>query len=238
LSYQIVVACLVVLVIAVFAVAIVWQPEQEARPSRRRRAGEAEELRRYADEVAVAAEHAGVRVDRRRAEWRSLSRTQAAAWRAYQGSDLDLRRSVEAAAFALPETEITPAELSARRRYLERAVTDAYARGDLSVDQFGDALAHRGGWDPTAHPFDQQALLCRIRRDRSRRAYDEVTAIERMAWHEVEMAAAAKESLDHEAALAAFRARGLVRAPEAERTVVMPVPAWNADTVQRPALAA
>jgi hypothetical protein len=182
--------------------------EQRTAPARPSPQAQARELRRYADEVAVAAERAGVMAERRHAEWVAVQRTQDAAWRAYEVAAEAARRVDQAAVFpALTEVDDEPAELAARRRYLHRAATAAHERGELSAEQLGDALFHRNGWDPTLHPFEQEKVLRHVARDRMLRAYHEAAAIERTAWHAYDVAVAAKLSLHNEALDAALRAR-------------------------------
>jgi hypothetical protein len=186
--------------------------DERAAPARPTAQAQARELRRYADEVAVAAERAGVMAGRRHAEWVAVQRTQEAAWRAYEAADEAARRVDQAALFPSliePDDQVdgSAGELTARRRYLHRAATEAHERGELSAEQLGDALFHRNGWDPTLHPFEQQKVLRHVARDRLLRAYQEAAAIERAAWHAYDVAAAAKRSLDDEALDAALRAR-------------------------------
>jgi len=169
------------------------------------------ELRRYAEEVAVAAERAAVMARRRHAEWLAVQRTQEAAWRAYELADQNVRRYEEAALFpALAEEHEAPAdefEIAYRRRRLHRVATAAHERGELSAVQLSDALFHRNGWDPALHPFEQDAMLRQVVRERRLHAYQEASTIERSAWHAADMAAAARRSLEDEAFTAALRAR-------------------------------
>jgi hypothetical protein len=169
------------------------------------------ELRRYAEEVGVAAERAAVMARRRHADWIAVQRTQEAAWRAYEVAEAEVRRFEEAARFpALAEEHEAPAdemELSYRRRRLHRIATAAHERGEMSAEQLSDALFHRNGWDPASHPFVQDAMLREVVRERRLRAYQEASMIERAAWHAADMAAAARRSLEDEAFTAALRAR-------------------------------
>jgi hypothetical protein len=164
------------------------------------------ELRRYAEEVTVAAERADVMAKRRHAEWVAVQRTQEAAWRAYEVAEETVRRMEQAAAFPTL-TDEEPFDAAARRRHLEKAATAAHERGELSAAQLADALFHRNGWDPTLHPFEQDAVLKRVARDRLLSAYREAARIERTAWHAADMAAAARRSLGDEAFDAAQRVR-------------------------------
>jgi hypothetical protein len=169
------------------------------------------ELRRYAEEVAVAAERAAVMARRRHAEWVAVQRTQEAAWRAYELADQNVRRFEQAALFpALAEEHEPPAdelELAYRRRRLHRVATEAHERGEFSAVQLSDALFHRNGWDATLHPFEQDAMMRQAIRERRLHAYQEASTIERATWHAADMAAAARRSLEDEAFTAALRAR-------------------------------
>jgi hypothetical protein len=86
-------------------------------------------------------------------------------------------------------------------------VTDAYRRGDLAAEQVADALAHRNGWDPHLHPFEQEVRVRRAAQHRTLRIYQAAAAMERAARYADELAAAARRSLDAEASAAAVRAR-------------------------------
>jgi hypothetical protein len=174
---------------------------------RRRLAAHAAELGRYADEIAVAAGRAAVTAERCHEEWVAAQRMQEAAWRAYEAADAAARRVLRAAAFPLPATPRTPAEFADRERYLHRAATDAFRRGELSVDQLRDALSHRNGWDPSRHPFEQDAMVRRAAQHRLLRVYQAAAGMERAAWQAAGIAAAARRSLDDEAFQAAQRAR-------------------------------
>lgn len=212
------------------------RPERRIRTRRDSPAARQAELRRYAEEVAVAAERAAVTAERRRAEWAAVSRTQQAAWRAYDEAVEAARRAIQAQAFGVPGAPSTMDEVAARRRYLERAAASAYRRGDLTVEQFGDVLAGRDGWDPRRHPFEQETRLLVARRDRLRRACETLSEVERSAWRAAEVAVAAKQSLDAEALAAALRV-GQLASPSRRLSAVRavrPTPAWNADTAPIP----
>ncbi|WP_433051617.1 hypothetical protein [Dactylosporangium sp. CS-033363] len=158
-----------------------------------RGAQELQELQRYCAEVAVAAERATAMADRRRNEWEAAQRTQEAAWRAFEESEQDVSRLRRANAFPL-----TGDDPENRRRHLVRMVNAAHDRGEISASDLADALMHRDGWDPKAHPFAQQLMLQRVIRDRKFRAYQEASEIERHTANAADMAAAAKRSLDDE----------------------------------------
>jgi len=217
------------------------RPESRIRRRRESHAARQAELRRYAEEVAVAASRAAITAERRRTEWAAVSRTQQAAWRAYDDAAEAARRAIQAQAFDVPDTPSTVEDLAARRRYLEHAAAAAYRRGDLTPGQFGDVIAGRDGWDPRRHPFEQEKRLRVARRDRLRRACATLSEVERSAWQAAEVAVAAKRSLDVEALSAALRVRqatSRTRPPRRPAGSVRPMPSWNADTavIPRPVL--
>ncbi|MFI5916104.1 hypothetical protein [Dactylosporangium sp. NPDC051541] len=158
-----------------------------------RSAKEIQELQRYCTELGVAAERATSMADRRRNEWEAAQRTQEAAWRAFEEAEQDVHRLRRANAF--PLTEDDP---ESRRRHLVRMVNAAHDRGDISASHLADALMHRNGWDPQAHPFAQQMMLRKVIADRKFRAYQEASEIERHAAKAADLAAASKRSLDDE----------------------------------------
>jgi hypothetical protein len=206
------------------------------RPAQRRRnrlVAEAADAARYAEEIAVAASRAAVTWHRRHDDWQAAQRTQEAAWRAFEAADRAHRRIAGAGAFPVPSTALTPSEFADRERYLHRLATQAYRRGELSVEQLGDALSHRNGWDPRRHPFEQEAIVRRAARLRLLRIYQTAAATERAAWDTAERAAAAKRSLDEEAFAAAQRARLLGTRLAAERPQRRPV----VGPLRRPTLA-
>ncbi len=182
--------------------------------SEKRQRQSVREIRRYAEEIGVAAERAAIMARRRHADWVAVQRTQEAAWRAYEVADAQVRRLEQAAVFpTLAEEAPDEAfELASRRRYLHRVATAAHERGELSAEQLGDALFHRNGWDPARHPFEQDEMLRHVVRDRRLSAYQEASAIERAAWHAADMAAAARRSLEDEAFKAAMRVRQVQQA--------------------------
>lgn len=167
---------------------------------------ERQDLDRYAEEIAVAAERAATTAQRRRAEWLAAQDEVEAAWQAYQDVEADLRRLAAAAAMPLPHTPQTPAEYADRERYLHRAALAAYQRQELSRRQLDDILAHRAGWDPRRHPVEQEELLRRAVRDHLRARHRVAAERERAAWQAAELAAASARSLREEAYAAAERA--------------------------------
>jgi hypothetical protein len=176
------------------------------QPPRPQPAGVDDELR-FAEEVATAAARAAVTAERRNTEWVCAHRAVDAAWQAYEVADTAARRAIRAAAFPTPATPLTPAEYATRERNLHRGARAAHARGELSTDQLIDAMSHRNGFDPRAHPFEQDAMLRRIARDRLLRVYLTASELERTAWREADLAMAAKLSLDREASNAARKVR-------------------------------
>lgn len=182
-----------------------WRRVRRA-PSRNQLAARAGELVRYAQEVTVAADRAALTAERRWDGWLAAQDAEDAAWRAYRAADDLAARVLAAAAFPLPATPRTPAEYAHRERYLHRAVTAAYRRGELTAEQLADALTHRNGWDPTRHPFEQDAALSRAARPLLLHRYLEASAAERRAWQAAEVAALSRRSLEAEAFAARVRA--------------------------------
>ena len=186
-----------------------------------RTAKEVQELQRYCTEVTVAAERATVMADRRRGEWESAQRTQEAAWRAFEETERAVERLRRANAF--PQTDDDP---ETRRRHLVRLANAAHARGEISASNLADALMHRNGWDPAAHPFAQELLLRKVIRDRAFNAYQEASELERSTANAADMAAAAKRSLDDECFDAALRLRkATTAAPERSAPSFLTAPA-------------
>lgn len=183
------------------------EPRPAGRKIRRARlVANANDLQRYAEEVAVAAGRAAATAQRKRAEWAAAQRTQEATQRAFEAADLAARRAIQATAFGVQQGPLTLDELNDRRRHLHRSATEAHRRGEISEQQLVDALFETNGWDPYRHPFDQEAMLRRIGRDRLRGAYQATSAIERTAWQAASIATAAMQSLESEALVAAQRA--------------------------------
>jgi len=202
------------------------------RRRRGRLAERADELSRYAEEIGVAAARAAVTAQRTHDEWVAARRTQEAAWRAYEVADTAARRVIQAGAFPAPRTPRTPAEYADRERFLHRAAGEAFRRGELTVEQYGDALAHRNGWNPRLHPVDQERVVRRAGRDRLLRAYQVASALERSSWHTTDMAAVAKQSLDEEL-FAAVRQAGVAR----NRLIAATAPRRRFAAAHRPVLA-
>ncbi|TDC40258.1 hypothetical protein E1211_01885 [Micromonospora sp. 15K316] len=170
-------------------------------------AAESADLRRYADEVAVAAAGAAQTARRRRAAWSSAQTDLDRAWAAYDEAESAARRFVGAGALPTPRTPRTPMEYAARERHLHRAATAAYWRGDLTLRQLGDVFGRRDGWDPRLHPVDQEVRLARVVRDGRLAGYRAAQERERNAWRDAELAADAARALAAEAYAAAARVR-------------------------------
>ncbi|SCL30907.1 hypothetical protein [Micromonospora inyonensis] len=189
------------------------------------------DLRRYAEEVAVAAAGAAHTARRRRTEWLTAQERVDQAWRAYDEAETAARRFAGATALPAPRTPRTPAEYVARERFLHRSAMAAYWRGDLSVRALSDVFARRNGWDPRLHPVVQEAVLSRVLRDLRRVEYRTAAERERAAWQRAEVAARAARSLAEEASLAAERLRaGTSTVVAASRRVpgaVRPAARWR-----------
>ncbi|WP_328425634.1 hypothetical protein OG470_17540 [Micromonospora sp. NBC_00389] len=207
-------SALFLLVLTVLAV-LVARPERDrpavdptpAPTAREVAAAEAADLRRYAEEVAVAAAGAAQTARRRRADWLAAQEQVERAWAGYDEADTAARRFAGAAALPTPRTPRTPAEYAARERYLHRAAMAAYWRGDLSMRQLADVFGQRHGWDPRRHPVEQEVLLNRAVRDARLADYRAAAGRERSAWRDAELAASSARALTEEAYAAAARLR-------------------------------
>jgi hypothetical protein len=172
------------------------------RGERRRRVrAEALETIRYADEMRVASNQAGLAAQRWQERHEQAEEQAVAAWLTWQEADSELTRLRAAAAFTNPWTAPTPAEYADRERYLHRTVHAASARGDLPAG----ALAEEG-WDTRLHPFDQDVAVARAtvahRRECHRRAAETAVA----AAHDANLAIRSRDSLRLECVAAALRA--------------------------------
>ncbi|WP_091672286.1 hypothetical protein [Micromonospora auratinigra] len=196
--------------------ALVARPERDApaEPVADPAAAEAArraDLRRYADEVAVAAAGAAQTARRRREQWLAAQAGADRAWQAYDEADEIARRFAGTAVLPEPQTPRTPAEYAARERWLHRAAMAAYSRGELTARQLADVLAHRNGWDPRRHPAEQEIVLARAVRDHRQAGWRAAAERERQAWRDAELAATAARSLAVEAGAAAEAARPVLR---------------------------
>ncbi|MET8043347.1 hypothetical protein ABZU25_21090 [Micromonospora sp. NPDC005215] len=208
-------SALLLLALGVLAV-LVARPERDrptgdpspAVPTAREvAAAEIVDLRRYAEEVAVAAAGAARTAQRRRDAWLISQEAVERAWARYDEADTAARRFAGSGALPTPDTPRTPAEYAARERYLHRAATAAYWRGDLTMAQLSDVFGHRRGWDPRRHPVEQEALLSRSIRDARRVDHQAAAAAERAAWRAAELSAESARILAGEAWAAAARLR-------------------------------
>ncbi|MFF3867501.1 hypothetical protein [Micromonospora sp. NPDC001898] len=215
---------------------------EAAMPSLLEQAEEDRERRRYAGEMATAAERAAATAQRLRAEWLSAQEEVETIWQAGEVAEADVRRLAAAAGLPQPHTERTPAEYADRERYLHRAALDAYWRRDLSEEQLSDVFAHRGGWDPRLHPVEQELVLRRAVRDHLRTRQQAAREREQAAWRAAEQAVLAARSLREEAFAAtgpAEQEQSLLpgvtdgRSPVAEQTREMPVLVRETPTVTR-----
>ncbi len=200
------------LVVALVTIAtLIARPDRSKKehldPGQPRLTTEATELRRYAQEVAVAAERAAITAQRRRADWLTASDEAEVARRAYDDAAAAARRVTAALALPVPGTPRTPAEYADRERYLHRAVMTACGRGELSALQLSDALAHRNGWDPRRHPVEQEIMLRQAIRANQSAAHRAAVARERAAWQAADIAVLAASSLRKEAFAADQRAQ-------------------------------
>lgn len=175
------------------------------------------DLRRYAEEVAVAATRAAQTARRRRADWLAAQAEVERTWQAYDEADTAARRFLGAAPLPAPRTPRTPAEYAARERWLHHAAMAAHWRGELSARQLSDVFGHRAGWDARRHPVQQEIVLARAVREQRRAGYRAAAERERSAWRDAELAAEAARALAAEACAAAARLRpGRLPAPRAE----------------------
>ncbi|MFG1652376.1 hypothetical protein ACGFIE_20850 [Micromonospora sp. NPDC049275] len=206
---------LFLLALGVLAV-LVARPERDRRAddpvpaaptAREVAAAEADDLHRYAEEVTVAATGAAKTARRRRDAWVTAQERVERAWVAYDEADAAARRFAGSGALPTPHTPRTPAEYASRERYLHRAAMAAYWRGDLTMAQLGDVLAHRRGWDSRRHPVEQEVLLSRAIRDARLADYRAAATEERAAWRDAELAAESARTLAEEAYAATARLR-------------------------------
>ncbi|MEU3453773.1 hypothetical protein ABZ671_09240 [Micromonospora sp. NPDC006766] len=185
---------------------LVTRPERPVDPGPDPAAEEAArraDLRRYADEVAVAAAGAAQTARRRREQWLTTQAAAERAWRAYDEAETIARRLAGAAVLPEPRTPRTPAEYAARERWLHRAAMAAHWRGELTARQLADVLAGRNGWDPRRHPAEQEIVLARAVRDGRRAGWRAAAEREQRAWRDAEVAAEAARTLAAEAYAAA-----------------------------------
>ncbi|GIE78532.1 hypothetical protein Aph02nite_44820 [Actinoplanes philippinensis] len=179
------------------------------RDHRRQRRQQALDTVRYAQELAAAAEHAAATAQRWRDRWHHSRVRLDEAWQAWQDAEGRRDRSRAAAAFAAPETDLTPEGYAERERALARQVLAAARHGHLPIATVADALAGRDGWDPRLHPADQELHVHRAIAAHLAHRYRQAATAERLTWHDTQLAAATRDSLRAEAGAAATRAAGL-----------------------------
>ncbi|NES31051.1 hypothetical protein GCE86_03875 [Micromonospora terminaliae] len=234
-------SALLVLALGVLA-ALVARPERDTAPEppsdpAAEEAARLADLRRYADEVAVAAAGARQTARRRREQWAAAQDEADRAWRAFDEAEAAARRFANAGALPAPQTPRTPAEYAARERWLHHAAMTAHWRGDLSARQLADVLAHRNGWDPRRHPAEQEIVLARAVREARRAGWAAAAERERRAWRDAELAAEAARTLAAEA----YAATGALRPAPANgvtpATTPVAAPAAVAGARWRPARA-
>ena len=234
-------ALILLAVIALFALALprgvhrprqisAWLAESAAqkRAEAERRAGEATEAIRYADEIAVAARGAANTAERRRDECQWAQAAVEDAWQGYQRADAALGRARRAAAYGTPQTPVTDEDRADRAHALRRLAQAAYRRGDLSDTQLLDALTHRNGWDPELHPVEQELMLARAAVAHRFAEYQDALAGEQAAWQASDIATAAVRSLRQEVVAAealAAAARAALRENERPAPSTRRVPA-------------
>ncbi|SCF29077.1 hypothetical protein [Micromonospora mirobrigensis] len=207
-------SALLVLSLSVLAV-LVARPDRDRAPDEEPAPGSsaalaaaaAADLRRYADEVAVAATGATQTARRRRSEWLAAQAEVDLAWQAYDEAETAARRFTGADAMPTPRTPRTPAEYAQRERWLHQAAMAAHWRGELTARQLSDVFGHRDGWDPRRHPAEQEVTLARAVRDGRLAGYRGAAERERSAWRAAELAAESARALSAEAYAAAQRLR-------------------------------
>jgi hypothetical protein len=168
----------------------------------------AEALDRYARDTEQAAHVAAEKAQRRREEWIAAQREAETAWHSYDRADLEARKVIFASLLPRPDVAIAdnPAEYAFRERYLHRRAMAACSHRELSALELSDALAHRNGWNPLLHPFDQDVAVRRAVRENLLAGYRAAADREQKAWQDADTAAAEATRLHSEAALAAEKA--------------------------------
>ena len=163
-----------------------------------------DEHRRYAAELAAAADRAAATAERRRALWLTAQDRVDQAWQAFDRADQAAREAAKAAAYPLMSRRRKPGDNADRQRYLHHAAAAACRRREISIAQLNDVFAHRG-WNPRLHPVQQEGVLRGAIREHLRDGYLDAVQRERIAWQEAERAAETLRRLRMDAALAATR---------------------------------
>ena len=181
-----------------------WLAEHAAHKAAEadRRAAEAAESIRYAEEIAVAATGAANTAERRRVECQEAQARVDQTWQAYQDADVALARARKAAVY----TSLDTVDHAERARALRRGAQAAYRRGDLSDEQLLDALTHRNGWNPELHPVEQELVLARAAVQHRFARHQAALEAEAEAWRAADIATAAVRSLRLEVTAASTRA--------------------------------
>jgi Sec-independent protein translocase protein TatA len=201
---------------------------QDRRTDRDQQRAEAVHRLRYADELTEAADRADRAAARWHEHWEGTVQQADTAFRAWQEADRQVTRDRAAAAFLMPLGR-TPAEYADRERFLDRLVGDAVDRGDLPPAALAAALDGRDGWNSWLHPADQERALHRAIAEYRHQIHREAVAAEQAAWHDTQLALAARNSLRQEARSAVAQAE-LVRH-------LAPAPVRRTVAARRPMLA-
>jgi hypothetical protein len=178
-----------------------------SRPYRSRasRQEEAVTATRYADEIQTASVRAQDAARRWQEAWERAEQATEDAWHAWRDADHRLVRLRAAGAFAPPAHERTPVEDADRARFLRYAVQAAAGRGDLPPSAVADAAAGQG-WDPLLHPVEQEIALQRAVAEHRRLVHRQAAAAEESVRHDALLAAASRDGLRREADAAEARA--------------------------------
>ena len=190
---------LVMLIVVVAAAALMTRTGRRAEPAPVS-AAEAD-ARRYAGEVAVAADRAAATAERRRSDWAAAQAELDAAWQVYDAADRLAREAAKACAYPLISRRRKPGENVDRERFLHHAAMAACRNRDLSIAQLNEVLAHRG-WNPRLHPVVQETALRQAVREHRLAGFLAAQERERLAWQASELAADSLRSLRLEAAAA------------------------------------
>ncbi|BBH68481.1 hypothetical protein ACTI_51660 [Actinoplanes sp. OR16] len=174
------------------------------RQEREQRQEEAVAAVRYAGEIAVAADRAGVAAQRWHECWRQADEHASLAWQRWQDAEQQLTRVRAGAAFRPAWSSRTPSEYADRESFLLRTVGAAVSRGDLPAD----ALT---GFDPRLHPVEQELAVQRAIVAHRWELHLRAQEAEKAAWHDSQLATATRDSLRRETGEAAAQAAALYR---------------------------
>ncbi|WP_433831270.1 hypothetical protein ACQP2E_13045 [Actinoplanes sp. CA-015351] len=185
---------------------------------RERRQNEAVAAERYAGEVTVAADRATLAAQRWHESWQQAEETAGLAWQRWQDAEQQVARARAGAAFRPAWSLRTPSEYADRERFLLRTVHAAVDRGDLP----GDALTAIA-FDARLHPVEQEFAIARAVAAYRQQVCRDAQIAEQTAWHDAELALAARDSLRIEAGEATVRAAVLTRYLPRRDSQVAPV---------------